>query len=108
MTPSRTPFSNLNHCGEDVGLGPDGIFVFGRTAGLSANQVRTFASANVLAATFTNPIAPGADPWVVQHGGFYYWCASENDLAVVVYRSSRLSERGEKMIVWRAPPERSL
>jgi GH43 family beta-xylosidase len=53
--------------------------------------------------TFTNPIAPGADPWVVWHEGFYYWCASENDLAVAVYRSDRLTERGEKVIVWRAP-----
>src|SRR3954469_23289132 len=51
--------------------------------------------------TFTNPIAPGADPWVIWHEGFYYWCASENDLAVAVYRSERLSERGEKIIVWR-------
>src|SRR4051812_37057881 len=53
--------------------------------------------------SFTNPIAPGADPWVVQHDGFYYWCASENDLGVAVHRSSRLTERGEKVIVWRAP-----
>jgi GH43 family beta-xylosidase len=55
------------------------------------------------AAIFTNPIAPGADPWVVRHEGFYYWCASENDLGVAVYRSERLTERGEKVIVWRAP-----
>jgi len=54
-------------------------------------------------ATFTNPIAPGADPWVVSHEGFYYWCSSENDLAVAVYRSERLTERGEKVVVWHAP-----
>ena len=53
--------------------------------------------------TFCNPIAPGADPWVVWHDGFYYWCASENDLGVAVYRSDRLTERGEKIVVWRAP-----
>ena len=52
--------------------------------------------------TFANPIAPGADPWVVWHDGFYYWCASENDLAVAVFRSEKLTERGEKIIVWRA------
>src|SRR4051812_8106401 len=51
--------------------------------------------------TFTNPIAPGADPWVVWHEGFYYWCASENDLAVAVFRSERLTAPGEKIIVWR-------
>lgn len=54
-------------------------------------------------ATFTNPIAPGADPWVVQHDGRYYWCASEHDLGVAVYCSTTLTERGEKSIVWRAP-----
>lgn len=53
--------------------------------------------------TFANPIAHGADPWVVWHDGFYYWCASENDLGVAVYRSERLTERGEKIVVWRAP-----
>lgn len=53
--------------------------------------------------TFTNPIAPGADPWVVQHGGSYFWCTSVDDLAVAVYRSASLTERGEKSIVWRAP-----
>src|SRR5687768_11493654 len=55
------------------------------------------------AETFCNPVAPGADPWVVFHEGFYYWCASENDTAVAVFRSERLTERGEKVIVWRAP-----
>lgn len=54
-------------------------------------------------ATFANPIAPGADPWVVRHDGFYYWCASENDLGVAVYRSERLTDRGAKSVVWRAP-----
>ena len=53
--------------------------------------------------TFTNPIAPGSDPWVVWHDGFYYWCASENDRGVAVYRSDRLHARGEKQVVWCAP-----
>lgn len=54
-------------------------------------------------ATFANPIAPGADPWVIRHDGFYYWCASENDVGVAVYRAERLTERGEKVLVWQAP-----
>lgn len=53
-------------------------------------------------ATFVNPIAPGADPWVIWHEGFYYWCASEDDRGVAVYRSERLTERGDKVIVWQA------
>lgn len=55
------------------------------------------------APVFTNPIAPGADPCVVWHEGFYYWCASEQDEAVSIRRSERLTEAGEKEIVWGAP-----
>ena len=54
-------------------------------------------------ATFKNPIARGADPWVIRHGGYYYWCLSENDLGVAVYRSTTLTTLGEKFVVWRAP-----
>jgi GH43 family beta-xylosidase len=70
-----------------------------------ARSLTTSASVGpeVAEGTFTNPIAPGADPWVVFHDGFYYWCSSENDEAVAVFRSERLTERGEKIIVWRAP-----
>src|SRR5688500_7336041 len=52
---------------------------------------------------FSNPIAPGADPSIVFHQGFYYWCSSAGDAVVAVFRSERLTERGEKVIVWRAP-----
>jgi GH43 family beta-xylosidase len=55
--------------------------------------------------TFANPIVPGADPWVILHDGFYYWCASDKQRGVAVYRSERLSERGEEVMVWQ-PPER--
>ena len=54
-------------------------------------------------ATFQNPIAPGADPWVVQHEGWYYWCLSEDMLGVAIYRSASLTSLGEKVSVWRAP-----
>jgi len=53
---------------------------------------------------FANPIARGADPWVVRHGSHYYWCQSERNLAVAVYRSERLDDLGAKFIVWKAPP----
>ena len=67
----------------------------------AANAVQTLGATRPR--QFVNPIAPGADPWVVHHDGSYYWCASENDLGVAVYRSDRLTERGEKTIVWEAP-----
>jgi GH43 family beta-xylosidase len=53
--------------------------------------------------TFTNPIAEGADPWVVQHAGHYYWCSSGSNRSIVVSRSDRLTSLGEKFTVWRAP-----
>ncbi len=52
---------------------------------------------------FQNPIAPGADPWVVQHDGWYYWCVSENMLGVGIYRSRTLTSLGEKVTGWKAP-----
>jgi GH43 family beta-xylosidase len=58
---------------------------------------------NRVAATFQNPIAIGADPWVTRHGEYYYWCLSDADLGVAVYRSRSLTSLGEKFVVWRAP-----
>jgi GH43 family beta-xylosidase len=55
------------------------------------------------AITFTNPIAAGADPWVVRHDGAYYWCQSEKDLGVAIYKSDTPASLGERRVVWRAP-----
>ena len=44
----------------------------------------------------------GADPWVVLHGGHYYWCHSSAD-RIEVSRSDRLDSRGERQVVWQAP-----
>lgn len=58
---------------------------------------------STLAADFVNPIAEGADPWVVRHRGAYYWCQTEGNLGVAIWRSERLTEQGVKRVVWRAP-----
>jgi GH43 family beta-xylosidase len=52
--------------------------------------------------TFTNPIAEGADPWVVRHGAHYYWCSSDGNRGIAINRSDRLTSLGEKFVVWRA------
>jgi GH43 family beta-xylosidase len=55
------------------------------------------------ACTFTNPIAAGADPWVVRRGDVYYVVQSRKD-AIHVYRSNVLTrplQNGVK--VWSAP-----
>lgn len=51
---------------------------------------------------FANPIAMGADPWVTRHDGAYFWCRSDGDDGVAVWRSERLTEPGERHVVWRA------
>ena len=57
------------------------------------------------AATFTNPVGPGADPWVVRHGGAYLWCRTEADLGVAVSKSDGLTGLGERHVVWEAPDD---
>lgn len=52
---------------------------------------------------FVNPIAEGADPWVVRHDGAYYWCKSDGNAGVAVWKSDRLTSIGEKYAVWKAP-----
>jgi GH43 family beta-xylosidase len=54
--------------------------------------------------TFTNPITPGADPWVVRHGDTYYFVRSA-DNGIWVHRSNKLSDvvKAAGVKVWTAP-----
>ncbi len=55
-------------------------------------------------ATFVNPIYEGADPFVCKHtDGFYYFCQSEGDKGIAIWKSDKLTDKGVKRIVWRAP-----
>ena len=65
-----------------------------------------FASkcSEVTPGSFVNPIAEGADPWVVRHDGRYLLCASEGNRGIALYESQRLTEVGPKRVVWTAPP----
>lgn len=53
--------------------------------------------------TFVNPIAEGADPWVVKHGGSYIWCHSEGNRGVSLWISDRLTSMGTRHKVWTSP-----
>jgi GH43 family beta-xylosidase len=54
--------------------------------------------------TFVNPIAPGQDPWVVHHDGFYHLVESRNN-AIWIYRSEKLTDpKRDPVRVWEAPP----
>ena len=52
---------------------------------------------------FVNPVAEGADPYVVRDGTSYLWCQSVGDGGVAVHRSDRLTSLGERRVVWQAP-----
>lgn len=54
-------------------------------------------------ATFVNPIAEGADPWVTRHDGKYLWCFSEGNRGISVWVSDRLNSIGTRHVVWQAP-----
>ncbi|MDX1951778.1 MAG: glycoside hydrolase family 43 protein [Verrucomicrobiota bacterium] len=57
--------------------------------------------------TFTNPIIgiPSADPWMVQHNGWYYYCESRNQDSIHIRKSQTLTEIGndEGVQVWTSP-----
>jgi len=55
------------------------------------------------AAAFANPIGIGADPWVVQHEGKYYWALTDTDRGVAVWCSDSPAKLGKRKVVWRAP-----
>jgi len=55
-------------------------------------------------ASFSNPIAEGADPWVIFHEGRYYWCLSAAGKGVFVFSSDRLNSLGDRHLVWSASP----
>jgi len=56
---------------------------------------------------FVNPIAEGADPWVVRdpNADRYLWCFSDGNRAISIHAGERLSALGEKHTVWKAPAE---
>lgn len=59
--------------------------------------------ANTDPCTFTNPVAEGADPWVIRHNGVYYSIQSR-DRGIYVYRSERLTDHRQNGVrVWAAP-----
>ncbi|MBN2063153.1 MAG: family 43 glycosylhydrolase [Sedimentisphaerales bacterium] len=54
--------------------------------------------------TFVNPIYEGADPFVVKHtDGYYYFCQSEGDKGIAIWKSDKLTDKGIKRVVWKSP-----
>lgn len=55
---------------------------------------------------FANPIGEGADPWVVEHKGKFYWCFSKGNRGITIWVSDRLTSLGTPHLVWEAPKNR--
>ena len=78
-------------------------------AATACTPLGTRAAAPVADSTFTNPIVssrPAGDPWVIRHGGYYYFTATlAPDSGLWVWRSRTLTglDSGTKVKVWSAP-----
>ncbi len=53
-------------------------------------------------ATFANPIAPGADPWVIEKDGIYYSCGSAEG-GIYVAATESMTDLGGRQMVWQTP-----
>lgn len=54
--------------------------------------------------TFANPVYEGADPFIYKHtDGYYYFCQSEGDKGIAVWKSDRITDKGIKRVIWRSP-----
>ena len=58
--------------------------------------------AGIAAGYFTNPIADGADPWVLKKDNVYYSCGS-GPRGIYVSKSTKLTQPGERVWVWQSP-----
>ena len=74
----------------------------GATTGQSPVPAAAVVAAPESARVAGEALWRGADPWVVLHGGHYYWCHSSAD-RIEVSRSDRLDSRGERQVVLLAP-----
>jgi len=80
----------------------------GRTCALALLALWTGSCVRVngaAAETFTNPLLPsGPDPWVVHHGGFYYYTNTLGD-RIELWRTRDIARlrSAETKVIWRAP-----
>ena len=74
-----------------------------RTFTAATTLLASAALADVIQTThFTNPLYRGADPWIAQKDSHYYLCQSTGH-GILVYSSTKLTDRGQGKLVWHAP-----
>ena len=75
-------------------------------AGLALGLLFCLEALGGLTNTFVNPVAStGADPWVIQRDGQYFYCLSRGGTAIWVSKAERLVDIGqsEPVRVWSPP-----
>lgn len=63
------------------------------------------AGARTVGETYTNPLLPsGADPWVTQRHGYYYYTDTQGD-RIALWKTRDMARLGQapSTVVWRAP-----
>jgi len=78
------------------------LFVGCTTSVVVPDKTGTGRQATAAVSYFTNPIADGADPWVIKMDDYYYSCSSGNG-GIYVTKSGKLTELGERVKVWETP-----
>jgi GH43 family beta-xylosidase len=61
------------------------------------------AAGDLPAGFFVNPVAEGADPFVMRADGRYLWAQSHANTAIAIWESDRLHSMGRRHVVWTAP-----
>ncbi|MEA2707334.1 MAG: hypothetical protein QOH22_2122, partial [Gemmatimonadaceae bacterium] len=80
-----------------------GVLSFALVASCSSAGAVNGTGLPPAACTFKNPIATGADPWVIKSGSYYY-LAESRDNGIYIYKSSSLTALKENPVkVWTAP-----
>jgi len=79
-----------------------GLLFCGCTTSTLAPDKKVTKNKPATDAYFTNPLADGADPWVIKVNNFYYACGSGRG-GIYVSKSAGLTQLGERVVVWRPP-----
>lgn len=79
-----------------------GLLFWSCSTGVLAPEKKASGKQAPAEQVFTNPIADGADPWVIKKDGVYYSCRAGGG-GIQVSQSRLLSRPGKPVLVWQPP-----
>lgn len=73
----------------------------------AGNPTFRLSPVSLSANEFVNPVAEGADPWVIRdpNSSRYLWSFSEGNRSIAIYVGEKLASPGTKHVVWTAPSD---